>query len=85
MPECYATKRGHQLEFDKPLHRGGIEMANFSVTHILNDLIRQYECKINWFFTVQIPNEETDIDSTGRFYFCLSPKRFIYYWQFNAS
>ena len=23
MPECYVSKRGYQLECDKPLHRGG--------------------------------------------------------------
>ena len=34
MPECYVTKRGYQLECDKPLHR---DVAIFSLTYFLND------------------------------------------------
>ena len=39
MPECYVTKRGYELECDKPLHRGGwgVTMTIFSVTYLLND------------------------------------------------
>ena len=38
IPECYVTKRGHQLEFDKLLHRGmGVKITIFSVTYFLND------------------------------------------------
>ena len=28
IPDCYATKRGYQLEFDKPLHRGWGQKGN---------------------------------------------------------
>ena len=39
MPECYVTKRGYQLECDKPLHRGmGVKVTMFSLTYLfLND------------------------------------------------
>ena len=39
IPECYVTKRGYQLERDKPLHRGvgGVKMTDFSVMYFLKD------------------------------------------------
>ena len=40
MPDCYETKRGCQLQCDRPLHREvGVKMTIFTVTYFLNDPI----------------------------------------------
>ena len=48
MPECYITKRGYQLEYDKPyIGGGGDQNDNFSITCFLDDpyqLMKRFQC-----------------------------------------
>ena len=58
-------KKGYQLECEKPLHRGGGQNGNFSVTYFLRDLlVASYNRN---FFTIRANTSKMSrhVESTG--------------------